>query len=113
MSRYATAVKPGKTIKQGQIIGYVGMTGRATGPHLHYEFRVNGVHRNPLTVKLPKALKIPDKYMEHFKIETRPLLAQLDNPIDTKLAMNKLTASKQVVIALKETNLLFNDNKLD
>ncbi|MEX2489769.1 MAG: peptidoglycan DD-metalloendopeptidase family protein, partial [Pseudomonadales bacterium] len=55
LSAFANGVRAGKTVKQGQTIGYVGATGWATGPHLHYEFLVNGVHRNPRTVSLPKA----------------------------------------------------------
>ena len=61
MSRYRKGLKRGKRIKQGQTIGYIGSSGLATGPHLHYEFRVNGVHRNPLTVALPKAEPLPKK----------------------------------------------------
>jgi hypothetical protein len=71
-------MKRGKTVKQGQIVGYVGKSGLATGPHLHYEFRVQGVHRNPLTVNLPKADPIEKKYLRYFQNHAKPLLAQLD-----------------------------------
>ena len=78
MSRFARGLKNGARVKQGQIIGYVGMSGLATGPHLHYEFRINGVHYNPLTVELPKAIGIPREIMADFKAKTLPLLAKLD-----------------------------------
>lgn len=78
LSRYARGMKRGKTVKQGQIVGYVGKSGLATGPHLHYEFRVHGVHRNPLTVNLPKADPIEKKYLRYFQHHAKPLLAQLD-----------------------------------
>ena len=91
LSRYARGVRTGATVHQGQIIGYVGMTGLATGPHLHYEFRVNGVHRNPLTVKLPKALPIAKAEMADFRAKTRPLLAQLQDAV--RLAANSPPAT--------------------
>lgn len=78
LSRFARGLKRGVGIKQGQIIGYVGSSGLATGPHLHYEFRINGVHRNPLTVELPKALPIEQRYLADFREKSAPLLSQLD-----------------------------------
>jgi murein DD-endopeptidase MepM/ murein hydrolase activator NlpD len=88
MSSYNRKVRHGSRVKQGQIIGYVGATGRATGPHLHYEFRVHGAHRNPLTVKLPSAASIDKKLKSDFLQQTRGLIAQLDGlqRVDVALA---------------------------
>jgi len=71
------AVKKGQRVKQGQVIGYVGATGLAQAPHLHYEFVVNGVHRNPRTVPLPKADALKGKQLSDFRLAAAPVLSQL------------------------------------
>lgn len=68
----------GARVRQGDIIGYVGRTGLATGPHLHYEFRINGVHRDPLKVTLPKAEPLPGAELARFRAQNQALMAQLD-----------------------------------
>jgi len=78
LSAFAEGLQLGNRVKQGQIIGKVGMSGLATAPHLHYEFRVNGVPRNPATTKIPDSKSIPAKYRTDFAEQTTPLLAQLD-----------------------------------
>lgn len=89
MSRYKKGLKRGKRVKQGDTIGYIGSSGLATGPHLHYEFRVNGAHRNPLTVELPKAEPLPKKYQTAFFAQAKPILAQLDSLAQTAIASNE------------------------
>lgn len=74
---YARGVRSGFRVKQGQVIGYVGSSGLATGPHLHYEFHVNGVERNPVTVKFPKADAISETERPRFLAQTRQPMLQL------------------------------------
>ena len=76
MSRFAKN-HVGERVRQGQTIGYVGMTGLATGPHLHYEFRVNGKHQDPLSVTLPKPEPLPASELVQFQRSNAPLLAKL------------------------------------
>ena len=66
LSKFASRQSVGSPVRQKQVIGYVGMTGVATGPHLHYEFRVHGVHKDPLQIKLPAAKPLPDREMPRF-----------------------------------------------
>lgn len=77
LMKFASGISRGDTVKQGQLIGYVGMTGLATGPHLHYEFRIGGVHVDPLKVKLPKAIPLEKKYLASFRETAAPLFEQL------------------------------------
>lgn len=78
MSRFAPSMRQGRRVRQGDTIGYVGSSGAATGPHLHYEYRVRGVHKNPRTVPLPEALPIPAEYRAQFDMAAGQLLTQLD-----------------------------------
>ena len=68
----------GSKVEQGETIGYVGQTGLATGPHLHYEFRVGGNHTNPLTVKLPDAKPISEVEKEEFFDHAIKMINRLD-----------------------------------
>lgn len=77
MNSFARGIRSGVRVRQGQTIGTVGMTGLATGPHLHYEFLVNGVHRDPLTVKLPKARGIADNERRDFLVYANRLRNQM------------------------------------
>jgi len=81
------AVKKGQRVKQGQVIGYVGSTGMSEASHLHYEFLLNGVHRNPRTVKLPDAKPINKKYKAEFAALSSQRLMELSGSRQALLAM--------------------------
>lgn len=93
-------VRRGDRVRQGQNIGRVGATGLATGPHLHYEFLVNGAHRNPRTVDIPPADPLPGEHMPAFRAVSTPLLAQLER-IDTG----------RMMLASRETELCQDESR--
>ena len=88
MNGFAKGIRSGTNVKQGQIIGYIGTTGLSTGPHLHYEFQVNGVHVDPLSQKLPMAAPIASSEKARFMQLSKPLMAQMDKEKSTMLALN-------------------------
>ncbi|WP_434578743.1 peptidoglycan DD-metalloendopeptidase family protein [Pseudomonas sp. Z5-35] len=89
MQGFAKGVKTGGSVKQGQVIGYIGTTGLSTGPHLHYEFQVNGVHVDPLGQKLPMADPIAKGERVRFLAQSQPLMARMDQEKATLLASSK------------------------
>jgi murein DD-endopeptidase MepM/ murein hydrolase activator NlpD len=80
LSRFAHGLHAGQHVSQGEVIAFVGMTGLATGPHLHYEYRVDGVFKNPQTVKFPESLPIDGPLRADFLAKSAPLLASLNPP---------------------------------
>jgi len=77
MSRFGKAARGGRAVRQGELIGYVGSTGASTGPHLHYEYRVKGVHKDPSTIPLPRT-EIPSQYLAEFRTQAEVVLARLE-----------------------------------
>ncbi|UVJ43572.1 peptidoglycan DD-metalloendopeptidase family protein [Pseudomonas sp. LS1212] len=89
MQGFAKGIKTGGNVKQGQVIGYIGTTGLSTGPHLHYEFQVNGVHVDPLGQKVAMADPISKAERQRFQQQSQPLMARMDQEKATMLASSK------------------------
>jgi murein DD-endopeptidase MepM/ murein hydrolase activator NlpD len=92
MSRFAKLARVGTRVQQGDVIGYVGMTGLATGPHLHYEYLVNGVHKNPQTVQLVGAEPLRAAALAKFRDAVAPLLADLPTQTAPAVAAGPVAA---------------------
>ncbi|MEQ1590139.1 MAG: peptidoglycan DD-metalloendopeptidase family protein [Gallionella sp.] len=86
LSRFASGLRAGQRVKQGDIIGYVGMTGLTSGPHLHYEFKVDGQQRNPMSVALPSAQPVSGVYKTAFQSVATDFVARLSLLRNTNLA---------------------------
>jgi murein DD-endopeptidase MepM/ murein hydrolase activator NlpD len=85
LSRFGK-IRKGSYVKMGQTIGYIGQSGWASGPHLHYEFRINNRHVDPLQVKFPDASPVPKKYLAQFRQQRALLSAQLERLTSTQVA---------------------------
>jgi murein DD-endopeptidase MepM/ murein hydrolase activator NlpD len=77
MSRIGKSARNGRAVRQGAVIGYVGSTGASTGPHLHYEYRIKGAHKNPESIPLPNT-EIAAAYVSEFRGQAETTLAQLE-----------------------------------
>ncbi len=89
LSRFASSARSGARVHQGQTVAFVGMSGLATGPHLHYEYRLNGRYLDPQRVKLPDSTPIAPQFQAQFARQSAPRLAALSPPISPVLAVSR------------------------
>ena len=87
MSGFASGLRKGQRVSQSEVIGYVGATGLASGPHLHYEFRINGIHQNPMTIAMPSAPPLTTAQLPDFKTKTQAYLGQIEMTRGGNLAL--------------------------
>src|SRR5690606_39855650 len=97
MSRFASGIKKGQKVKQGDLIAYVGATGAATGPHLHYEFRIAGKHVDPQSTDLPIARSLEGKALEKFKLHVASHKSQLAMLAQLQDAQNGIIREESAV----------------
>lgn len=97
MSKFKQGVKVGSKVNQGDVVGFVGSTGYATGPHLHYEFKINGIAQNSLTVDLPTAQPLNKAQMAQFKNEVRTVAINMNMIKGATFAQ----AEKNIILAQK------------
>ncbi len=100
LNDYASGIKKGSRVRQGDIIGYVGQTGGATGPHLHYEFLIGGVHKDPRTIvgQLPQAISLEPEEIPRFKAQTQDLLQRFQKEsIDARLLSANMSSETQAL----------------
>ncbi len=110
LSRFAPGIRAGRAVRQGETIGFVGMSGLATGPHLHYEYQMNGVPKNPQTVQLPGAPPLRAAALQSFRARTAALLADLTAPptalaavaTDTPVAAGTVVATNSAATPLAD-----------
>ena len=91
---FAKGTKRGTRVQQGKVIAYVGQTGWATGPHLHYEFRINGTHKNPVTVKLPNDDPMPKSDLKNYLPYAKQVVATLANSHSPAFAQKLASLNK-------------------